>query len=227
MGRMTSVLPTSYSALSSFETCPRRHYLTRISKEVADPPGEAAQWGNTVHAALQRYIQGDASALSGSLKGYRHLADTLVTRIPGAEIHAELQLAVDHELNPCGWWDKRGWIRGIVDALVLNGNVAYAVDWKTGKRKDDEGQLALFAGLVMTHYPEVEKVQAGYVWLQEKLIDRSTFRRDDLPLIWQQYAPRVEQLRRAFANDNWPARPSGLCRNWCPVGRRLCEHCGS
>ena len=230
MGRIAKALPTSFSALDSFETCPRRHHLTRVTKQVADPPGEAARWGNRVHDALQRYLQGDAQALAGALAQYQPLADTLLknTQNKGrnATVDAELQLAVDMDLDPCGWWDDRGWIRGIVDALLRRGSVAYALDWKTGKPKDDAGQLALFAGLVMAHYPEIETVHTAYVWLQHKQSDKRTYHRRDLPEIWQQVEPRVAQLERAFAHNNWPARPSGLCKNWCPVGRDLCEHCG-
>lgn len=223
---MAKILPTSFSALDSFETCPRRHYLTRISKQVKDPPGEAAQWGQAVHKALDKYLKGDPSALSKSMRGYSKIADAVLDSIPGAEVYSELQLAVDHELEPCGWWDKSGWIRGIVDVLVLDGAKAYALDWKTGKRKDDNGQLALFAGLVFAHYPEVERVQTGYVWLPDKRLDPKRYDRDDAPTIWQDIAPRVNHLVRAEAAGNWPARPSGLCRNWCPVGKALCEHCG-
>ena len=38
---MASVVPWSWSSLQSFETCPRRHYLTKISKEVVEPTTSA------------------------------------------------------------------------------------------------------------------------------------------------------------------------------------------
>ena len=47
--------PWSYSALSAFETCPRRYQLTRVTKEVVERQHEASIWGNKVHKHLEHY----------------------------------------------------------------------------------------------------------------------------------------------------------------------------
>ena len=45
--------PWSYSALTSYETCPKRYQLTRVTKQVTEPQTEATRWGNEVHKALE------------------------------------------------------------------------------------------------------------------------------------------------------------------------------
>jgi hypothetical protein len=109
---------------------------------------------------------------------------------------------------------------------VLNGNKALLLDWKTGKRKFDSSQLKLFAGLAFAHYPQVEIVFTGFVWLKEGKIDKDTFTREDVPAIWQEFVPRVRRLERAYEEDKFPPKPSGLCSKWCPVPNRLCKFSG-
>ena len=48
----------SYSALTSYETCPRRFQLTRVTKQVVEPQTTATLWGNKVHKALEDFANG-------------------------------------------------------------------------------------------------------------------------------------------------------------------------
>jgi hypothetical protein len=50
------------------------------------------------------------------------------------------------------------------------------------------------------------------------------FQREDVPKIWQEFAPRVQRLELAHQENRWPKKPSGLCRKHCPV--RDCEFHG-
>jgi hypothetical protein len=54
---MSLPAPWSYSSLSSFLQCPRRFYLTRVVKEVKEPPTQATLWGQEVHSALELRIK--------------------------------------------------------------------------------------------------------------------------------------------------------------------------
>ena len=80
----------------------------------------------------------------------------------------ERQLAIDKNLVPCDWEDPNAWCRGIVDIGVVGSTTAYLLDWKTGKRKVDHDQLMLFAGLAFAHWPQLERVVTGYIWLKVK-----------------------------------------------------------
>lgn len=213
----------SHSSLTAFETCPHRYFLTRVSKQVTEPEGEAQRWGNYVHKALEDRIN-DATPLPESLTPYEGMVANILAK-PG-EAKGEQELAVTAAYAPTGWWDKDGWARGIIDLTIINGKRAVALDWKTGNRKTGSTQLMLTAGLIFSHYPDVEQVKTGFVWLKESKVDREVFTRNQVPVIWGEFIPRVRRLEIAFDKDKWPKKPSGLCRAWCPVGKALCEYCG-
>jgi len=102
----------------------------------------------------------------------------------------------------------------------------FLVTHNTGKPKSDADQLKLFAGVMLRSYPYLEKVSTGYVWLAYNKVDTQTFTQADAPEIWGEFASRVHRMELALQNDDFPPKPSGLCRQWCPVGRDLCEFCG-
>ena len=102
----------------------------------------------------------------------------------------------------------------------------FLVTHNTGKPKSDADQLKLFAGVMLRTYPYLEQVKTGYVWLAYNKVDTQTFVQSDAPEIWGEFASRVHRMETSFKNDDFPPRPSGLCREWCPVGRKLCEFCG-
>jgi hypothetical protein len=219
-----SIPPWSYSSLTAFETCPRRYYLTRVSKQVTEPPSEAIVWGNEVHKALELRIAED-KPLPNHLTGYEGIVTKILSK-PADQVLTEQQLAVTSSFEPADWWGQDTWCRGVIDLAIVNGSTAVLLDWKTGKIKPDSDQLKLFAALIMAHNPEVTKAKTGFVWLKHGKITAEKYTREDIPAIWQQFSPRVRRLELAFESDKWMAKPSGLCRAWCPVGRSNCEFCG-
>lgn len=213
--------PWSFSSLTSFETCPRRYYLTRVSREVVEGDTEATLWGKVVHTALEDRING--TPLKADFEHYEKFV-TPLERI-GKPI-AETQIALTKGFNRTKWDASDAWVRGIIDVHVVNGETGIALDWKTGKPKSDSSQLKLFAAMMFHVYPELKQVRTGYVWLAHDKLTPEEFARPQLGEIWADFLPRVERLELAFEKDRWPAKPSGLCRKYCPVGRKLCAHCG-
>lgn len=220
---MNRPIAHSYTSITSFETCPKRHYHLRVAKDVIDAPSESLTWGNTVHKALEKRLLNDAE-LPASLQCYEPYVIKLQAK-PG-ELKVEEPIALTRGFERVDWWDSAAWLRGKLDVAIINGRKASIFDWKTGKRKPDNDQLTLFAALAFTVYPEVERVSTGFIWLKEKKIDMKSFHRDQNSEIWADFLTRIERIERAHAEDKWPAKPSGLCRAWCPVGRSRCEYCG-
>lgn len=101
------------------------------------------------------------------------------------------------------------------------------VTHNTGNRKLDGDQLRLFAGAAMCLWPYAEQIKTGYIWLKTGQMDTETFTPDDKPGIFQDFAARVHRMEESERNNDWPARPSGLCSKWCPVTKALCVHCGT
>lgn len=213
----------SFTAISAFETCPRQYKLMRVDKVVKEKQSEAMLWGNTVHKALEERIR-DGKPLPKTLAGYESLAAKIAAS--KGEVLVEQKMTLNEDFEPTTWFAKDAWCRVILDVNVLGKRRAAVFDWKTGKRKPDLEQLKLFAGVTFAHYPEINEVDTGFIWLKENAIDREVFTRAQIGEIWGAFLPKVARLNSAFDTGRWPARPSGLCREYCSVGKSNCEFCG-
>ena len=222
---MNKPVAWSYSSLSAFETCPKRYYLTKVSKEVKEPQTEATLWGNQVHKALELRLT-KRQALPSGMETFEPLAQTIADKAKGGMLEAEQKMALTKSFAPTTWFSKDVWVRGITDFTITKGDKVFIGDWKTGKPTPNSAQLMLTAAMTMHQKPYVNTVINAFVWLKTGSISHEVFTREDIPKIWQEFIPRVNRLESAMAESKWPARPSGLCRKWCPVGKKLCEHCG-
>ena len=220
---MAKPVSWSYSSLNAFETCPWRFYLQRVKKAVPDVMGEEAKWGVKVHELLAKRMQ-DKTPLPDTIAGYEPIIKGLEGR-KGMYL-VEQQLALNAKFEPTQWFAKDAWLRAVVDLAIINGEVGALFDYKTGKRKPDNDQLELFSAVGFAHYPALKKVTTGFIWLQDHKVDPQMFTRDQISSIWAKFLPRVKRIELAHENNEWPKRPSGLCRKYCPVGMGLCEHCG-
>lgn len=235
----------SYSKLKNFEVCPHRHEQIDLLKNITEPESEELKWGNFLHDALAAAIGTDdndkrdprdqikPAPLPEALTEYQLEVDMVAGyRARNFKVYTELALAIDNQFMPCPWFDARGtppraWYRAKVDALAIHpGGIAYAWDWKTGKPKEDDAQLAMTALLCFVHYPEIKSVVTSFVWLKEghDVESEKEYRRDDMATIWNDIYPRVVRLANAFESRSYPMNPGGLCKSWCPV--RTCPHNG-
>lgn len=208
----------TYSQLDSFETCPKKFYHTKVLRDCVEPPTVHTEWGTKVHTAFENFIL-NGELLPEGMQQWQSLAYKLA-ELPGEKL-VEKKYAIDKDFQPCDW--KSAWTRGIADLVIIHKNKAVVIDYKTGKRKPTE-QLDLYANYVFHYHPEVTEVSTGFVWLKERKIDwnvskpdKKAFAREELPLIWQAFLPRVRNLESAYERDSWPAKTSGLCKAWCPV----------
>lgn len=226
----------SYSVLNSFETCAWRHYKTRVSKTTPDPMGIEGILGLDAHKALELRAKDDMplpsrikSRTADGLKTGQMSTDgweDYVRRIVAApgELITETPVALNKNLQPVKWFGKDVWVRGVIDIGKILRARGMFWDWKTGKRKLDIDQLRLFAALGFARWPQLEKIDTGFIWLPTKQLDRETYERADVPDIWNSFLPRVRRLELAFEKDEWPKNPSGLCKKHCPV--HDCPHNG-
>jgi RecB family exonuclease len=213
----------SHSAVKAFETCPWRYYLTKVAKKVKEPQTQQTLEGNQVHKALEKHIKGEAW-LPEKYKKYIPIAE-LVKKGPG-KVEAERKFALTAAFAETAYFAKDVWLRGVFDVAVIQPSSVTVLDWKTGKVKPDPDQINLFAASAFKLYPNAETVHAGYVWLQHMQLTRETYTREQTAPVWADFIARTKRIEIAHERDEWPKRPSGLCREYCPVGKSLCEHCG-
>jgi hypothetical protein len=215
---MTKQISWSISALNAFETCPRRFYHTRVGRDVNDPPGEHALWGQQVHKAFELRLKNEAP-LPAYLSTYEGMVTKIMSR-PGKRL-VEARLCVDANFQPTTW--KNAWCRGVVDVGVLGTKAAFLADWKTGKQKPEQDQMELMAAMAFSHHPYLEEVTTTFVWLKDKKLDTHAYSKTRVGELWSKFLPRVKRLEKAHIDNNWPPKPSGLCGKYCPVTKTHCE----
>jgi CRISPR/Cas system-associated exonuclease Cas4 (RecB family) len=222
---VTKPVAFSFSRLDSYETCPKKYWAISVGKTVRDEGNEHTHYGEEVHKAFANYFKGKPLPLH-----LRHLEPALlpIRSAPGVKI-IEQKLAINAEYEGCDWFAKDTYCRVISDLTILNGTKAVLFDWKTGKMKDDFLQLRLAGAVILLLAPEIESAQLVYYWTKNKKFTRDKnddgslklLTRDDIPKVFDSLAPRLQRYQDAHAREEFPARPSYICR-YCPV--LTCQH---
>jgi hypothetical protein len=231
---MTKILAWSWSRLDMFEQCPRKFYGTNISKEFPKPNFEAPHFakGKAVHKVLENYlIDGKPMPYPIPYKDQAFFVKLdfllpMLDMMRKAKVVApELQITYNVRMQEVSWFDKKAWCRVIIDALIIQGDTAFAIDWKTGKVKQHSDQLKLFAGAIFTKYPGVKRVLTAYVWAEHPAAKPTIaeYSRDQMADIWQEFGDRQEMIQMANESGNWPAKPNNFCK-WCDARPDQCEH---
>lgn len=214
--------PWSWSALDSFETCPRRHYELKVAKSVREKPSQALVYGREVHDALDKRVKYKIS-LPSDLQPLEPKVAALEKM--GGIIMAEEELALTQDLKKTDWFGRNVWVRLKIDVQVHLGTSILLGDWKTGKMSDDWGQLITTAHLKFQLHPQLETAGLFFIWTKYNDKSRRVVTREEAALEWaNNLMPRVAKYQRAFDINEFPEKPSGLCRNHCPV--KACQHNG-
>lgn len=224
-----SVISWSYSAMNTLDTCPRQYKAKYVTKEVPYVQNAAAKWGDDVHVAFEQNIK-TGKPLPSNMAMYQRFLDAVKVRAGQlrGDLIAEQPVALTRDLQQVSWFTKKSsktpvWFRIKVDVSIVKETYAELFDWKTGKMKDDPEQLHLYALVAFIIYPKVERVRVGYVWLKDGVITPPTeYTRDQFPEMLKYWVDKYEVLEQAWVYDNFPPKPSGLCRGWCEV--ESCEH---
>ena len=206
----------SYSALTSWESCPRKHYETRVAKRWPDEKSEAAQWGTTAHTAFE-----DRMKTKKPLPSWFEKYEPICQRIEGANGHltVEQKLALDEKFQAVDYFSKQPpvWVRAVADLSVIGDVNLFTLDWKTGKFKPDTDQLRLSAAISMSHYRHIRQATVQYVFLKEGKTLTEQIKREQVVEIWRDFLPRVQRMKEGFESERWEEKPNGLCRAYCPV----------
>jgi len=218
-----SITPWSFSKIKAFEQCPKQFYHMRIARDYVESETEAMLYGTAFHTAAEEYIR-DNKPMPPQFNYAVATLDKLRAK-PGNKL-CEYKLGVTKDLEPCGFTDEGVWFRGIADLIILDDDVAWVVDYKTGKsaRYADRGQLELMALVVFKHFPQVEKVKAGLLFVVSKDLIKDVYTKEQVPALWEKWLADYSKLEQAFKNDMWNPKPSGLCRRHCAVTE--CAHNG-
>lgn len=213
----------SYSSIKTFDQCPKKYYHLKVVKDVRDTPGEAADYGTAVHEAAELFVK-DGTPIPEKFGYMKPIVDSLVA-IEGDK-HTELKLGVRKTPTgyaPCSFFDKDVWWRGIVDLVIINGNTAYMVDYKTGKNAKyaDTKQLDLMAGALFVHYPDLKTIKSALAYVVSNEFIKKVHVAEQRDEYLTVFADELDRLEHAQLSGVWNPKSSPLC-GWCPVVE--CEH---
>lgn len=208
----------SYSKMKNFDTCPKKHQEVDLLKHYQDG-GANMKWGNEVHASLATACRTFRPLPEGMEKWDKWVDMYADPSLPGTLL-LEQQYAIKKDFTPTFYKDWDGaWLRVVVDLLRIDGPVARAVDWKTGKMVHESRQLMLNAQCIFAHHPQVQRIYTEFVWLKDdydtvsaEVFDRSTIVRE-----WPPVLEKVRIMEDAKQRNNYPTNRSGLCYKHCPV----------
>lgn len=220
----------SYSKLKNYETCPRRYQAVDLEKTVEQGRSEALDRGDDMHEAMRLRVASGES-LPAHFLYMERWAEKLTSDLhPYQIIQTELKLSTDKEGNPTSYFDRTTWLRGKIDYLRIVPNedrdVGHVVDYKTGKppRVWDGTQLMLSAHLVFAHYQKLDTLRVDYLWTEYNDTSHANYTRAEVPKEMEQLLPRVTKMEMAHINNEFEAKPCGLCKDYCPV--QSCEYYG-
>ena len=208
----------SFSSLKEYVNCPRQYQELKVLKRYEKKATEQMLYGTAVHKACEDYV-GKGIPLAKNYLRFKPALDALI-EIPGTK-YPEHEMALTRDKQPCDFKDENRWVRGIVDLLIVDGDQAYIVDYKTGSnRYPDPKQLKLMALMTFAHFPHVNKIKAGLLFVMHESFMDEEYSRDQIPKLWNYFSTDLERLNISYENDVWNPNPTPLC-GWCPV--KSCE----
>lgn len=208
----------SFSSLKDYVNCPKQYQEIKVLKNFFKKPTPQMLYGTEVHKACEDYVR-EGVPLAKNYERFKSVLDALVD-IPGHK-YPEHKMALNHDKEPCSY-GKDYWVRGIVDLLIVDGDHAFIVDYKTGSnRYPDPKQLKLMALMTFAHFPEVNVIKAGLLFVMHESFMDEYYQREDVPKLWKAFEGDLARLQLSYDNDTWQPNPTPLC-GWCPV--TTCEY---
>ena len=208
----------SYSSLKTFQQCPKKYYHLKIAKDVKDEGSEATIYGQELHKAAEDFIK-DGTPLPPQFAFMQESLDAL-NKIPG-EKHCELKMGIakrDGKYVACDFFAKDVWWRGIADLVIINGDTAYSVDYKTSKNAKyaDTKQLDLVASALFTHFPQLKTIKSALMFVISKDFIKKEHTSEFKYAYLSHFNFDLMRIETAMKTDVWNAVSSPLCP-YCPV----------
>ena len=204
----------SYSRLNAFELCPKKYYLEQVARTVSEKKSAITDYGTECHKKFElRLIKNKPLPLD--LKHHEPILAKLAA-LPG-EGMPEQKLAINEDLQPTGYYDNDVWCRAIIDYAKLMGNKVLIVDHKFGKMRAGFDQLDLMFAMMSCYIPELVKGAGAFYWAKEKRMTKKVYVKEDTMGIWGSFIPRVNRLKKAHEETNFPPKRNFLCARYCAI----------
>lgn len=208
------VTQLSHSRVTTWEACPRR-LRYKVLDKLPDPPGRAMLRGRDVHDMAQAHAE-KRGPLSQEFAGW---ASRFRTLRKAAQLFCEEQWGFDAAWGRMDYFgdDRLRW-RVKLDALVVRGTAARAIDYKTGQVRDShDDQLDLYALAVFARFPDVATITGELWYLDQGEVGELRYQRDeDEARLREAWDRRAEPI---LADSTFAPRPGAACR-FCAFSKK-------
>jgi hypothetical protein len=154
---------TSYSTYANYKKCPAIVRFTK-GEGLKTKQHAAADRGNTVHLKGEYFLKGTVKSVPPEFRMFAKELDKLksVKAIP------EQEWAVDENWKPVAWKSPKAFLRGKLDAHLMNGDTLVFIDFKTGRiYPDHESQASLYSPMGLGYYPSLKNAVAEFWYLDQ------------------------------------------------------------
>lgn len=209
----------SYSGLSCYENvCPYQYQQTYILKTVAYVETPDRKKGNDAHSALAKRV-GAGVPLPPDMAQW----EPFCKPFDSMEARTELKLGLTDIGAKVDYWDKKSaWLRGTLDAVVVNDTSAYLNDWKLVKNPQYSKRFELDVHALLLHasYPHLTAIKGTYTFLQQGQISE-VYDLSNTAETWRKVKDITQRIERDRARGEFEKRKGPLC-GYCHV--KSCEH---
>lgn len=216
--------PYSYSKLSSFGGCPRAFNFKYIQKLKVDVEESIhLTRGNYIHDRLEHHDNQEVEIdkrgmpdeeLDHCEKVYSSFCESELSSkyLEKESIGSEIEMALTTRLRICDFWDDDCLYRGKIDRLnKLSPKVLNAIDWKSGKYREQGAQLKYYAAWCFLKYPEIEKVVASFVFVEANKCYEEIYTKKDIKNILSLMFKKIKRIEKETI---FKTNPSYACE-WC------------
>jgi hypothetical protein len=207
----------SYSSINLFKQCPKKYYRLKILKDIVEPVQDHLLYGTAVHLAAEEYVR-DRKPIPEKYAFIQPHLDALM-KIKG-ERHCEYKMGLNKDLQACKFKSPDVWWRGIADLVIIQGAKCFLVDYKTSKSSKyaDTEQLELLSLAIFKHFPQVETVKAGLLFVVANDFVKQEYINDEgKGKAWLKWLETTNTLESCMENNVWNAKPNFTCHAWCPI----------
>ena len=207
------MMPQSPSSLQTFLTCPRQYFAKYIAKSVVFKGNKHTELGSKVHKFFEDYLNGAVSNLPPELSKAKLCLDNFKKYFYGAEV----KVAITKENKITDWFSEDAYQRCIVDALLTNKDqsVIVAIDWKTGKKRDNQTQHDFIKKCLGVMFPRAKLIKTVFVYMVAGELTIQDY--EPLTSSLQDLDETMKELETAYQEGLFNPKTSGLCNGWCEV----------
>jgi len=204
--------PWGFSKLDVFRACPQKFKFQFMDK-LPTGSSPAMERGSHIHTEIETYLNGWSKTLPEDVESWKEAFDAL--REHDFRGEQAIGLNKQWQLLP-DWFSKATWLRVKMDAYYKEGDTITVIDFKTGKyRVPSTDQIELYAIAGLSIYPEAQKVNAEFWFLDSDDLYKREYLREELVALRKKYERESEAM---YNTEVWAPAPSRECR-WCPFSK--------